>query len=143
MSRDNFKGTIPEDRLYDPEWDMWVRVEGGEVLIGATSYGVFLAGEIIGFTAKPLGAEVEAGRSLGTVECAKTVLAVHAPVSFVLTGINEAAEANAATINHDPYGAGWMVRGRPLAWERDKARLVEAAAYRAHVLAQEPTAVFL
>lgn len=143
MSRDIFKGAVPDDRLYDPEWDMWVRREDDTVLIGATSYGIFLAGEIIGFTAKPLGAEVEAGRSLGTVECAKTVLAVHAPVSFVLTEINEAAEANAAAINRDPYGAGWMVRGRSLAWERDKPRLVEAAAYRAHILTHEPTAEFL
>jgi len=41
------------------------------------------------------------------------------------------------------HGAGWMVRGRPLAWEADSARLVDAAAYRAHILKQEPGAEFL
>jgi glycine cleavage system H protein len=142
MSRDNFKGTIPEDRLYDPEWDMWVREKGEEVLIGATSYGIFLAGEIIGFTAKPLGAQVEAGRSLGTVECAKTVLAVHSPVSFVLTEINEAVEANATALNRDPYGTGWMVRGQSVAWNTEKQRLVGASEYREHILSLEPEAEF-
>jgi len=71
---------------------MWVRTDGDELVIGATSFGVFRAGEIIGFTAKPNGAEVDCGRGMGTVECAKTVLAVHAPVSFVLLQANEVIE---------------------------------------------------
>ena len=79
MSRAPFRGAVPDGRLYDPDHDMWVRREGEEVVIGASAFGIFLAGEIIAFTAKPKGAEVERGRGLGTVECAKTVLAVHAP----------------------------------------------------------------
>jgi glycine cleavage system H protein len=140
LARESFRGRIPDDLLYDPEHDMWVRVVGDEVLIGASSFGVFLAGGIIGFTAKPKGAEVALGRGLGTVECAKTVLAVHAPVSFVLLEANEAAEEHPAILNRDPYGAGWMVRGRTLAWEAERGRLVDAARYREHVRRIEPTA---
>jgi glycine cleavage system H protein len=113
------------------------------VLIGASSFGLFLAGEIIAFTAKPKGAEVELGRGLGTVECAKTVLAVHAPISFALLEANEAAEERPAILNRDPYDAGWMVRGRPTAWEAERTRLADAAAYRAHVRRIEPAAEFL
>lgn len=142
MADDTYKGAIPDDRLYDADWDMWVRTDGDEVVIGASSYGIFTAGEIIGFTAKPLGARVEAGRSLGTVECAKTVLAVHAPVSFVLTAVNEAIEENAAALNRDPYGAGWMARGRPLRWETEHGRLINGAAYRARILSLDPDAQF-
>jgi glycine cleavage system H protein len=140
--RKPFKGGIPDGLRYDAEYDMWVRREGGEVVVGATSYGIFLAGDIIGFTAKPRGAEVAAGRSLGTVECAKTVLAVHSPVSFTLDQANEALEERAAPINGDPYGAGWMARGRPAAWDVESRRLLDAAAYRAHILARDPTAEF-
>ena len=122
---------------------MWVRADGDEVRIGATSFGLFLAGEIIAFTAKPTGAEVALGRGLGTVECAKTVLAVHAPISFVLLEANAAAEERPAMLNRDPYQAGWMVRGRPVAWEAERGRLVDAATYRAHVRRIEPGAEFL
>ena len=79
---------------------------------------------------------------MGTVECRKTVLAVHAPVSFVLLEGNEAAEERPRRINDDPYGAGWMARVRPTRWADEKAALVDAAAYRAHVLKIEPEARF-
>jgi len=143
MSRTPFRGAVPDGLLYDTAHDMWMRREGADVVIGATAFGIFLAGEIIAFTAKPKGAEVALGRGLGTVECAKTVLAVHAPISFTLLEANEAAEARPAIFNRDPYGAGWMVRGRPTAWEAESARLADAAAYRAHVRRIEPAAEFL
>lgn len=136
-----FRGRIPADRLYDPEHDMWVRRDGGTVVIGATSFGLHRARRIIGFTAKPIGAEVMAGRGLGTVESGKTVLAVHAPVSFRLEQRNDDAEERPALIEGDPWGAGWMVRGTPLAWEQDAGRLVDAAGYIAHIRAVDPDAV--
>ncbi len=142
MAKEIFRGRIPDDLLYDPEHDMWVRVAGDEVLIGASSFGLHLAGGIIGFTAKPKGADVALGRGLGTVECAKTVLAVHAPISFVLLEANEAAEERPSMLNRDPYQAGWMVRGRPSAWAAERGRLVNAAAYREHVRRIEPAAEF-
>jgi glycine cleavage system H protein len=140
LSRTPFRGAVPDGLLYDPDHDMWVRCEAEEVVIGATAFGIFLAGEIIAFTAKPKGAEVERGRGLGTVECAKTVLAVHAPLSFVLQEANEAAEERADVLNSDPYGAGWMARGRATAWETERARLVDAVDYRAHIRRIEPEA---
>jgi glycine cleavage system H protein len=143
MAHSPFTGTIPDDRLYCPRYDMWVRETGeGEVLMGATSFGIFLAGEIIAFTAKPKGAVVEFGRGVGTVECRKTVLAVHAPISFVLLEGNEAAEERPRLVNLDPYGAGWMVRARPTAWLEEKAALVDAPTYRQHILTIEPEATF-
>lgn len=140
MAHEPFCGEIPDGLLYDSRHDMWLRREGDEVVIGATSFGIYLAGEIIGFTAKPKGAEVMLGRGLGTVESAKTVLALHAPLSFVLTMANEAAEEHPALLNLEPYGRGWMVRGRALDWAGESATLIDAAAYRRHVLAIEPTA---
>lgn len=119
---------------------MWVKREDDLVVIGATAWGIHLAGEIIGFTAKPRGADVDAGRALGTVESAKTVLSVRAPVAVVLSQVNESLEENAAPLNSEPYEAGWMVRGRPRDWGADAAGLVDAAAYRAQVARQQGTA---
>lgn len=141
MAHTPFHGEIPDDRLYDTRHDMWVQYEGDELRIGITAFGVFLAGEIIAFTGKPKGADVDYGRGLGTVESAKTVLAVHAPCSFTLLEVNEALEERPGPINREPHAA-WLVRGRPRDWPADAARLVDAAAYRAHILAVEPEATF-
>lgn len=144
MARLPFSGSIPDDLLYCPAHDMWLRrLDSGEVLIGATSFGIFLAGEVLAFTGKPQGAEVASGRGLGTVECRKTVLAVHAPLSCRLLEINEAAEVRPRLVNEQPYGEGWMVRAQPLAWAEESARLVDAAAYRAQILKIEPEASFV
>lgn len=144
MSHIPFSGSIPDDRLYCPQSDMWVQpLADGECLLGATAFGLFLAGEIIAFTSKPQGAEVSRGRGMGTVECRKTVLAVHAPISFVLLAGNEEAEEMPRRINTDPYGTGWMARVRSTAWESEKACLLDAAAYRAHILKIEPEADFV
>ena len=134
-----FQGRIPLDLLYDTTHDMWVRDADGEVLVGATSFGLFLAGTIIAFTAKPQGAVVERGRGLGTVECAKTVLALHAPLGFVLIEGNGELEEHPDWLNRDPYAA-WMVRGRATDWVADKAGLVDAATYCAHIQRLEPGA---
>jgi glycine cleavage system H protein len=111
--------------------------------IGATAFGIFLAGEIIAFTSKPKGAEVARGRGMGTVECRKTVLAVHAPVSFVLLAGNDEAEERPRLVNDDPYGEGWMAHARSTAWESEKHGLLDAAAYRAHILTIEPETRFV
>jgi glycine cleavage system H protein len=143
MSHEPFSGSIPDDRLYCPRHDMWVQELGnGEVLIGATSFGAFLAGEIIAFMSKPNGAEVDIGRGMGTVECRKTVLAVHAPISFVLLEGNEAAEERPSLVCRDPYGAGWMARVRPRRWGAERASLIDGATYRTHILKIEPEASF-
>jgi len=143
MARPSFRGAVPDGLLYDTASDTWLRREDGDVVIGATAFGIFLAGEVIAFTGKPKGAEVERTRGLGTVECAKTVLAVHAPVSFMLLEANEAAEERPVMVNRDPYGTGWMVRGRPTAWDAERSLLTDAAGYRAHVLRIEPEAELL
>lgn len=143
MDNPPFRGRIPDDLRYDTSWDMWARREGDEVVVGATAYGVSLIGEVLAFTPKPLAAEAAAGRGLGTVESAKTVLAIHTPVGLRITACNEAAENRPSLIHQDPYGEGWMVRGIALDWEKDAARLVDAGAYRAHILSGDPSAEFL
>ena len=61
MPDSSFRGHIPADRWYCRAHDMWVTRPddaSGEVLIGATGFGLFLAGELIAFTAKPRGMSI-------------------------------------------------------------------------------------
>lgn len=143
MAHTPFSGSIPDDRLYCPKYDMWIQEIGpNEMLIGATSFGIFLAGEIIAFTSKPKGAEIDIGRGMGTVECRKTVLAVHAPISFNLLEGNDDAEERPKLVNTEPYGGGWMARAQARNWPEEKKGLLDAAAYRQHILKLEPEATF-
>ena len=143
MPHTPFQGEIPDDRLYCPHANMWVKESAeGEVLIGVCRFGLFLAGDLIAFTSKPKEAEVARGRGMGTVESRKTVMAVHAPISFILLQGNDDAEENPRLILQDPYGAGWMARAKPQDWANERAHLLSAEAYRAHILTLEPEARF-
>jgi glycine cleavage system H protein len=136
-----FRGRIPADRLYDPAHDMWaLRLPDGRVRVGATAFGIHLAGELIMFTGKPRGAEVAAGRGLGTVETGKTILAVRSPVAVRALACNERAEESPEWIGRAPYDEGWLAEGEPVDWAADAARLVDAATYRQHVLGIDPLA---
>ncbi|HJY75612.1 MAG TPA: glycine cleavage system protein H [Burkholderiales bacterium] len=138
--REAFRGRIPKALLYHPEHNVWLRREGDELVIGATSYGAYFAGEILAFTPKRVGAEIELGRSLGVVEVAKTLVAIHAPVSIRLTATNQDAVAQPSLINSDCYGTGWLVRGAPLRWNVESEVLVEREAYAALLRKAEPDA---
>ena len=142
MSAKRFYDKLPQDRLYSTRYDMWVQLLGDDrARIGATAFGLFLAGEVIAFTPKPRGALIESGRGLGTIETGKTVLAVHCPVSFELLQSNDAAEETPQLLAQDPYRVGWMIQGRLTKWAEEAALLVDAATYRAHCLSVEPAAV--
>lgn len=48
MARPSFRGAaVPDGLLYDTASDTWLRREDGDVVIGATAFGIFLAGEVI------------------------------------------------------------------------------------------------
>lgn len=141
MTAGKFSDVLPRDRLYDAQRDMWVKpCADGRVEVGATAFGLYLAGSVIAFTPKPVGAEIDLGRGLGTIETGKTVLAVHCPVSLRLDVANEAAEENPALLERAPYEAGWMIRGTPRHWDNERQGLIDAEAYRAHCLKLEPGA---
>ena len=142
MPLQSFVGRIPDNCLYCRDTDMWVRHDEGQVLIGATAFGLHRAGEVIAFTAKPRGAEILRGKGMATIECHKTVLAVHAPVSFRLLAGNEDAEARPTIIGASPYVAGWMARGLPLAWASERISLCDADEYRHYILGIDPEARF-
>lgn len=124
---------------------MWVQTSADGcdgIVLGATTFGLYLAGEVVAFMAKPRGAHVERGRGMGTVECHKTVLSVRAPLSLILEDSNEAAEQRPSLINASPYGNGWLARGKPLAWSDERGLLCDASTYRRHILSIDPGACF-
>jgi glycine cleavage system H protein len=122
---------FPPDRLYAPEQDMWVLPQAdGTVRVGATHW-VAAHGHFMYFTPRPAGTVVERDRSLGVMETAKTVVAIHSPVSGRIVEVNDAVVGNVQPIERDPYGEGWMFRLAPSRWEAEKPGLLDGAAYAA------------
>lgn len=120
---------FPDDLFYNVEDNVWARYDAdGSVTVGMTTYGCALSGEIVAWTAKKPGRVVEQNKSTGTVESGKWVGPIKAPVSGEIVSVNEAAVATPSLINADPYGSGWLLRIRPLDWEREAALLLSGAA---------------
>lgn len=116
---------IPEELYYLTEKHVWVRWEAeGMVTIGITDVAQHLAGNVLAFTPKKVGRTVPKGQSLATIESAKWVGPVPAPVSGEIAEVNEAGRKNPRLLNQDPYGEGWIVKLKPSAWEGEKAGLV-------------------
>lgn len=105
---------VPSDLLYDTEREVWVRVEGDEVVLGMTDVAQTMCGRFVQVSWKKVGARVKQGRPLAVIESAKWVGPFPAPLSGEVVAVNEAAfDADVAVANRDPYGEGWLVRLRP------------------------------
>ena len=102
---------IPGDLLYTSEHE-WLRVEGEEGLIGITDYAQGELGDIVFVELPEVGDVVEQGKAFGTVEAVKTVADLYAAVSGEVLEANADLAEDAAQINSDPYGAGWIIRVR-------------------------------
>ncbi|MGB9661474.1 MAG: glycine cleavage system protein GcvH [Moorellaceae bacterium] len=98
------------DELYYDEKHGWAKLEGEEVIVGLTDFTQKLAGNFLHVMLPKVGKKVKKGQPLASVESAKWVGRVYAPVSGEVVAVNESIKANPRLLNEDPYGAGWMVR---------------------------------
>ncbi len=116
---------IPEDLYYLMEKHIWARQESDAlVTIGITDVAQHLAGKVIAVSPKKVGKALGKGQSAATVESGKWVGPVPVPVGGELVAINDALKANPGLVNQDPYGAGWIVKLKPLNWEEESQELV-------------------
>ncbi|MCU1390854.1 MAG: gcvH [Ilumatobacteraceae bacterium] len=120
---------VPDDLLYSTDHEWIRRVEGG-VQIGITDYAQDALGDVVYVQVPTVGAAISAGDSFSEVESTKSVSDIYAPVSGTVTSVNEALAADPASVNSDPYGAGWLCVIE-LPADADLGQLLDAAAYRA------------
>ncbi|KTC91366.1 glycine cleavage system protein GcvH [Fluoribacter dumoffii] len=91
----------------------WLREEQNEVTVGITDHAQNLLGDMVFVELPEIGDEVSAGEELGVVESVKAASDFYAPVSGVVTAVNELVAENPALVNSDPYAAGWLVKLKP------------------------------
>jgi glycine cleavage system H protein len=99
----------PADLRYHKEHE-WVRVDGDAAYVGISEFAQDQLGEVVYVDLPSVGDELVAGETFGEIESVKSVSELYAPVSGVVTEVNEDLNGSPETINSDPYGAGWMIR---------------------------------
>ncbi|MGE5095619.1 MAG: glycine cleavage system protein H [Betaproteobacteria bacterium] len=116
---------LPDDLLYDVENHIWFReLPDGNVKLGMTTIATAMAGQLVAFTPKKVGREVQAGKSCATVESGKWVGPAKSAAGGEVVGVNEDLVGKPSLANEDPYGAGWMVILKPQDWGAVKGTLV-------------------
>ena len=91
---------------------MWVRIDGGEAVIGLSDYLQDQMGDITSLDLPDLGDVIRATRKMGTVESDEASTSIEAPVSGEVVEVNADAVDNPEVVNSDPFGGGWLLRVR-------------------------------
>jgi glycine cleavage system H protein len=118
---------FPDDLLYDAENNTWLRIDKtSTVTIGVTSILSAIAGRLVRAHLKPVGAHVERGQSLGTLESEKFVGPVPSPVTGVLVETNDSIVSQPKIVNVSPYEKGWIARVKPAQLVKDSVLLSAA-----------------
>ena len=117
----------------------WIDVQGGTAKIGITDYAQHELGDVVFVELPAVGAKLEKGKSLGSVESVKAVSDIYAPTTGEVIETNTELQNKPETINSDPHGAGWLVKIK-LANPADVNALMDAAAYEAYIAEQKKEA---
>lgn len=100
---------FPSDVMYHPE-HTWARPEGDIVVVGISDYAQDQLGEVLYVEMPEVGDEVTQGEVFGSIESAKVVSDLYAPVSGEVVEINEALEDSPELTNESPYENGWVIK---------------------------------
>jgi len=103
---------MPDDLHYE-ENHYWVKAEGDILVMGMDDFAQKMAGEIVYVQLPFEGKKLKKGKKFAQVESGKWLGKIFAPVNGELIESNEELETNAALINQDCYGEGWMYKIQP------------------------------
>ncbi|GAB90787.1 glycine cleavage system protein H [Gordonia rhizosphera] len=97
------------DRRYHPDTHLWVQEVGdGRVRVGFDALTADTYGALAQLVMSPAGSAVGRGDEFGSLEAAKFVGPLTAPVSGVIAAVNAEVLADPETVLRDPYGHGWL-----------------------------------
>jgi len=107
----------------------WVRAEAdGCVTVGITDHAQEALGDLVFVELPPVGKALAAGEEAAVVESVKAAADVYAPLSGVVTAVNDAVVDAPESVNQDAFSA-WLFKLQP----NDAAAvnaLLDAAAYQ-------------
>lgn len=88
----------------------WLHVDGDVVTVGITDHAAEQLGDVVYVELPAVGTAATAGDQLGEIESTKSVGELFAPIEGQVVEVNDAVVDAPDTVNHDPFGAGWLVK---------------------------------
>ena len=122
---------IPAELKYSTDHE-WIKVEGEMATIGITDFAQKELGDIVFVDVTCEGDTLSAGDTFGTIEAVKTVADLTLPISGEITEFNSDLESDAAAINSDPYGKGWIIKVK-MSNPSEISALMDAESYKTHI----------
>ncbi len=120
---------IPAELKYTKDHE-WIKVEEDIATIGITDFAQSELGDIVYVEIETVGETLAQEEVFGTVEAVKTVSDLFMPVSGTILEMNSGIEGEPESVNHDPYGKGWMIKVK-ISDPSQLAGLLSADAYKA------------
>lgn len=112
----------------DHEW-IEQSPDGDVYMMGITNFAVDQLGDVVYLDLPPVGAPVKGGQECAVVESVKAASEIYAPVSGVVTAVNEAVVDDPATLNATP--TVWLMKMK-VEDPSELQRLMDETAYKAH-----------
>jgi glycine cleavage system H protein len=110
----------------------YVRVEGGEGVVGISEHAQQQLGDVVFAETPPLGKALKRGDPAAVVESVKAASDVFAPASGEVIAVNSDVESTPGLINEDALGRGWLFRIK-LADPAELQGLMDESAYADYV----------
>ncbi|MAV62458.1 MAG: glycine cleavage system protein GcvH [Alphaproteobacteria bacterium] len=88
----------------------WIKVDGGEGLVGITSYASEQLGDIVFVELPQKGISFDQGKDVAVIESVKAASEIYSPASGEIIETNSSLEENPEIINDDPLVAGWLYK---------------------------------
>jgi len=105
---------VPADLKYTRTHE-WVRdLKDGTVEIGITDHAQHALGDLVFVEVPEVGRQVGAGEPCAVVESVKAASDVYSPIAGQVTANNPELGTKPELINQDAFGAGWLMRLKPL-----------------------------
>lgn len=123
---------LREGVLYSKSHE-WVKEEGDLIVIGLTDFAQSELGDLVFVNLPEPGDELVLGESFADVESVKAVSDVYAPVSGIVSEINEELLDAPEKINEEPYEA-WLVKVKDVS---EKEELLSVEEYEAAVAEEQ------
>ena len=120
-----------EEGIYYSESHEFVRVEGDEAYIGITDYAQHELGNVVFVDMPDVDDELVAGEEFGAMESVKAASDLLAPVSGIVTAVNDELEDKPEQINQDAF-ASWIVKVK-LTNKDELNQLMDMQAYKAFI----------
>ncbi len=102
---------LATDRYYDPQTHLWVEI-AQEARCGFDPLGSETSGDVVALSFEPVAAYVARGEAFGSLEAAKFVGPLIAPVSGTIKAHNDAVLRDPSLVNQAPLQS-WLIALEP------------------------------